>query len=151
MCYVVSNGVWMKSGVLTLVHRFFYYLISQAGGKNPPLKYKVLFSSETVDSKQAEWGVAGDSICTYRRRKNTSLDLESLVQTELLLWFYFRAKWCMLASRNQIAWGFFFSFSWRKSRYLGEGRVGKAATSPFQTSRTWVLIIGEKKLQAEKE
>lgn len=57
----------------------------------------------------------------------------------------------MLASRNQIAWGFFFSFSWRKSRYLGEGRVGKAATSPFQTSRTWVLIIGEKKLQAEKE
>lgn len=57
----------------------------------------------------------------------------------------------MLASRNQIAWGFFFSFSWRKSRYLGEGRVGKAATSSCQTSMTWVLIIGEKRLQAEKE
>ena len=31
-CGIVSNGVWMKSGVLTLVHRF-YYLISQAGEK----------------------------------------------------------------------------------------------------------------------
>ena len=57
----------------------------------------------------------------------------------------------MLASRNQIAWGFFFSFSWRKSRYPGEGRVGKDAVSPCQTSRIWVLIIGEKRLQAEKK